>query len=423
MAAPSDAPGVRLAYLTSQYPATSHTFILREVRALRQCGLDLATFSVRPPSDAELEDPLLASEARTTWTILAQPMWRLILANLRGLTASPASYVRTFACALGHRPAGLKGLALSLAHFVEAIALAAELQARGITRLHNHFANSGATVGFLAAQYLEMPWSFTLHGISETDYPSGITLGRKVTAADNIICASYFIRAQAMRVSDPADWQKMQVVSCGLPMAKLPPPVLDDGSNADIVCVARLSSEKGLPGLLEAFASVARTHPGCTLTLVGDGPERAALEHQAHLLGLERKIRFAGRQSEAATLALIAEADMLVVASFMEGLPIVLIEAMAAGTPVIASHIAGIPELVEDGKTGLLFAPSDWLSLASAMARLLDDRTLHASLAKEARKVVRAGFEIENSAALLTRIFGRHVPLSDRNFDASPPRP
>lgn len=422
MAAPSDAPDVRLAYLTSQYPATSHTFILREVRALRERGLELATFSVRPPSAAELQDPLLASEARTTWTILAQPASRLILAHLAGLISGPAAYARTFACALGHRPAGLKGLTLSIAHFAEAIALASELRSRGINHLHNHFANSGATVGFLAAQYLGIPWSFTMHGVSETDFPSGITLGRKVAAADAVICASYFIRAQAMRVSDPADWPKMQVVRCGLPVAKAAASPRRENSQPVILCVARLSSEKGLPGLLEAFASVVKTHPDCTLTLVGDGPERVALERQARLLGLGNKIHLAGRQSEDATLALIAKSDMLVVASFMEGLPIVLMEAMAAGTPVIASHIAGIPELVEHGKTGLLFAPSDWPALTSAMICLLDDLELRAALAENALKAVRAAFDVERSAAQLVQIFDRRsLPGSELRV-GSPPR-
>ena len=404
---------VRLAYLTSQYPATSHTFILREVRALRARGVEVATFSVRGPSRDELQDPLIAAEASTTWTILAQPIARLILAMVLGFFARPTRYVRTLALALGHRPAGIKGLALAIAHFIEAISLALELRRRGIGHLHNHFANSGATIGLLAAHYLDIPWSFTMHGISETDYPSGITLGRKVAAARFVICASYFIRAQAMRVSAPADWAKMHVVRCGIPLGDLPPKRPGRRSKPVIISVARLSSEKGLPGLLEAFGAVRKSHPGCSLILVGDGPEREALRQQARSLQLDDGVQFVGRKSEQATLDLIAESDLMVVASFMEGLPIVLLEAMAIGTPVIASHVAGIPELVVDGRSGLLFPPSDWDSLATAITRLLDDQELRSELADEARAVVRNEFDIERSASRLALLFG-HVPATGK---------
>ena len=133
---------IRLAYLTSQYPATSHTFIRREVEALRELGLRLDTFSIRFPAQSELSDPAIAADAASTFTVLKQPLGSFLAAHLAALFTQPVAYVRTFARALGHRPPGLRGFGLALAHFGEAILLSRELRRRGITRLHNHFANT-----------------------------------------------------------------------------------------------------------------------------------------------------------------------------------------------------------------------------------------------------------------------------------------
>src|SRR5690349_14601312 len=137
----------RIAYLTSQYPATSHTFISREVTAVRALGVPLDTFSIRPAGSAEMQDKGIAAESRNTFTVLEQPATAIVGAHLAALFTAPVGYFRTIGLALGHRPPGLRGFGLSLAYFVEAIVLARELKRRGILRLHNHFANSAATVG------------------------------------------------------------------------------------------------------------------------------------------------------------------------------------------------------------------------------------------------------------------------------------
>jgi glycosyltransferase involved in cell wall biosynthesis len=398
------APGeVRLAYLTSQYPATSHTFISREVAAVRKLGVSLDTFSIRPPSPAELQDEGIAAEARNTFTVLKQPATTILRAHLATAVSNPGGYLRTLGLAFSHRPPGLRGFGLSLAHFAEAVALARELRRRQITRLHNHFANSAATVGYLASRLLKMPWSFTMHGISETDYPAGLLLGRKIAAADFVACVSYFGRAQAMRVVTPDCWSKLHVVRCGLPLSELPEPARR-GSAKTLITVGRLSPEKGQAGLLEAFAAICRDRDSLELVLVGDGPEADRLRTLAAHLGISERVRFAGRLSEADTLGEIAKANVLVLPSFMEGLPIVLMEAMAYGTAVIASRVAGIPELVEDGQNGLLFTPSNWDELASCIRRLVDDDALRQTLAGCGQRKVAAEFDIEHSAKRLREL-------------------
>jgi glycosyltransferase involved in cell wall biosynthesis len=394
---------IRLAYLTSQYPATSHTFISREVAALRKLGLAVDTFSIRPPAASEMQDEALRREASTTFTVLGRPLTDLLLAQFAALLTWPVGYFRTLARALSHRPPGLRGFARSFIYSAEAAVLARELKRRKITRLHNHFANAGAIVGYLAAGLPRLPWSFTMHGISEFDYPAGLLLAEKIKAADFVVCVSSFGRAQAMRLVPPEQWNKLHVIRCGLPMDALP-----DHSPAPsgrIISVGRLSPEKGQAGLLEAFAAVSQSFPELQLILVGDGPEGERLQALAKRLHIADRVRFAGRCSERDTLIQIAQADILILSSFMEGLPIVLMEAMAVGTAVIASRVAGIPELVEDGKTGLLFTPSNWDELADCIRRLVGDDQLRSRLTKRGRAAVAAEFDIEQSAIKLRDLF------------------
>lgn len=405
----------RIAYLTSKYPATSHTFILREVQALRAAGVGVDTFTVRPAGDDELTDSAIAAEAASTFVILGQGLASFAAAHLRLLVGSTARYARGLVHALRHRPPGLRALGLALAHFAEAGVLADELRRRRITHLHNHFANSAATVGYLAAGMIDLPWSFTIHGISETDYPAGVTLPGKIRAARFIACASWFGRAQAMRVVAPEHWSKIHVVRCGLQLDRLPRPE-PVRSGRLILCVARLSAEKGLAGLLDVFAAIRARIGDARLELIGTGPEENALRAQAVSLGLGEAVSFAGRHSEADTLAAIASADILVVASLMEGLPIVLMEAMALGTAVVAPRLAGIPELVDDGRTGLLFKPSDWRELEVQIDRLLSDDGLRGRLVGEAHQTIVKEYDVTGSARTLTSLFAN---AASRDITAS----
>ncbi len=396
--------GPRIAYLTSQYPATSHTFILREVAAVRATGVRVDTFTVRPPGADELTDPAIAAEASTTFGILGQGLPAIAVAHLRMFGGRPGPYMRGLMMALRHRPPGLRALLLSLAHFVEAVVLADELQRRNIGHLHNHFANSAATVGYLAAGMIDLPWSFMIHGISETDYPAGVTLPDKVRAARFVACASWFGRAQAMRVVEPEHWSKIIVIRCGVPVAKLTARKAER-SGRRILCVGRLSPEKGQAGLLDVFAALHARLGDARLDLIGSGPDEGALRAHAANLGLGDAVSFHGRRSETETLAAIAEADILVVASFMEGLPIVLMEAMALGTAVIAPRLAGIPELVQDERTGLLFTPSNWRELVDAIERLLTDEKLRERLAAQARHKIAREYDTAQSARMLKDLF------------------
>lgn len=396
----------KIAYLTSRYPGISHTFISREVAALRDRGLSIETFSVRKAYPNELVDDDLREQERTTFTLFAQSPLAFLWATIAEAARNPVAWARTLGRALRHRVPGMRGIGMSFVYFAEAMLLARELRRRKVARLHNHFANTGATVGYLAAGLLEIPWSFTVHGISETDYPAGLLLARNIEAADFVACVSYFGRAQAMRLVSPDQWSKLNIVRCGLRLGDLPAHATSNGS-VEMICVGRLSPEKGQTGLLEAFASLCRSHDDLHLTFVGDGPSGEQLRRHAQTLGIDDRVTFAGLLGEADTLARIAKADILVLPSFMEGLPIVLMEAMAMGTATVASRVAGIPELVEDGSSGLLFTPSNWEELADRLARLIDDEALRRTLVANGRTAVTREFDIARSAERLEGLFNR----------------
>jgi colanic acid/amylovoran biosynthesis glycosyltransferase len=401
---------MRIAYLVSLYPAPSHTFIRREINALRARGVELKTFSVRMPTPAERASDDDRAAFESTFYLLPMPPARLLRAHVESALRKPVAYARTFRLALEHRVPGVKALGLAVAHFAEAMVLAREFERQRITHVHNHFANSGANVGLLATRYLGLPWSLTLHGISETDYPAGLLLGAKLQAASFAACVSHFGRAQALRTIDPVHWDKLMIVRCALDLQSLPlRAARPEGAPVRAVCVGRLSAEKGHVGLLQAFAkSRARGLTHSELVLVGDGPERERIERCIATLGLGDCVHMRGRLPEAETLAEVAQSDLLVLASFMEGLPVVLMEAMALGLPVIAPRVAGVPELVEEHVHGLLFAPAAWDELADRLHQLLSDAALRQRLGGAGRAKVESEFEITRAIEPLLARFAPH---------------
>lgn len=394
-----------IAYLVSEYPAPSHTFIRREIAALRAAGLSILPFSIRPSSPGG--GPLDVAARAETQAILGRGALTYLGAAVAMLLSHPGRLFDTLALALRHRPPGARAVLWAVFHFVEALTLARMVRHAGATRLHIHFANSGATVGMLAATLLRIPFSMTLHGISETDYPAGLLLGRKVARADFVACASWFMRAQAMRHSDPADWRKLHVVRVGLDRAAMPRvcSAPNEASAIRFVCVGRLSPEKGQRGLLEALRDIHERGIIAQLEFVGDGPERAALEAAVQAKGVAGLVTFAGALPEDETLARVARADAFVLPSFMEGLPMVLIEAMALGKPVIASAVAGIPELIEHRRNGLLVRASDWRELAEAMAEIVRDPALREQLGAAGLRTVEHEFAIERAVGPLIELF------------------
>lgn len=395
----------RLAYLTALYPAASHTFILREVTALRALGFEVETCSIRRPPGAHLIGPQeREAEASTFYTIeTGKNPAEMLRAILAGLT-HPRRLARALGLAVRTSVPGLKGTLKQIAYVAEALILARHLRKRGVAHMHNHFAGPSATVCMLTSALSGIPYSYTLHGPTDFYEPEKWHLRTKTAHAQFVTCISHFARGQGMFFSDPEAWKKLHIVHCGVrpQIYDLPAPPRTD-ERIRLLFVGRLAAVKGLRVLLEAFAMAHRTHPNLHLTLIGDGDDRAHLEQAAAPLG--DAVTFAGYQSQDGVAAALAATDIFVLPSFAEGLPVVLMEALAAARPVICTQVAGVGDLVEEGVNGFLVQASDTHALAERIVRLADDPELRTAMGVQGRAKVQSDFNIDIEAARIGALF------------------
>ncbi len=394
-----------IAYLTGEYPRVSHTFIQREAEALRGHGLEVTTCSVRRIDPENLTGPEeRAAEASTFYLLAAarNPL-RLVRDHVAALIRTPGRYFRTFGLAWRTRPPGLKAALYQLFYFAEAVVLAAELRRRGVEHLHNHFANSSCTVAMLTSGISGIPYSFTMHGPAVFFEAEKWRLDEKIARAAFVSCISHFCRSQGMIWAAPRHWERMRIVHCGVEPARYGRDP-DRAADRRLVFVGRLAAVKGVPVLLEALARLRGTDGEVTLTLVGDGPERGWIEERIQALGLEGAVTITGYLSQAEVAGELAKADVFVLASFAEGVPVVLMEAMATGLPVVTTRIAGIPELVEDGVSGFVVPPGDAATLASRLATLIDDPERAAAMGAAGRAKVVAEYDSARESVWLGEI-------------------
>jgi len=399
---------MKIAYITSLYPAVSHTFILNEILALRRLGVEIGTFSI---NRAELKDTLgsiAESERLTTRSLLPLPVADLSRAMLWGLSHRPGMTARMLLQNVA-KGGGLKSKLKWLAYTLEGILLAHWLVLGHFDHLHCHFGNSGSNTAQIAARLAAIPFSITCHG-SELNDPYGFRLPEKVREAAFTVCVSKFGRARLMHVCSRQDWPKLHVVRCG--QARSEP---DDFSSAsvgapEILCVGRLSAEKGHYVLLDAFEQLQNRNIEASLTIVGDGPMRDELESRSRQLPFPGSIRFTGSLEPSKVAEYFSRSFFVVLASFSEGVPVVLIEAFAHGRPVVATRVGGVPELVEDGASGYVVSPGDATELADAMAKMLSDPARAGRMGKIGAKRVQEAFSDLTSAQQLRDLFQQAHP-------------
>ncbi|WP_071675450.1 glycosyltransferase family 4 protein [Nioella nitratireducens] len=405
---------MKIAYLTGEYPRATDTFIQREIAALRGLGFDVLPCSIRRTGAEHLVGDEQRQEAARTYHVLPatiRPL-RLIRAKLRAM-AHPGRFFAALALAWRTAPRGIRGRLYNLIYFAEAMVLADHLRAEGVTHLHNHIAKSSCTVAMLASCLTGIPYSFTLHGPDIFFAPEHWRLDEKIARARFVACISDFCRSQGMLWSDAAHWAKLKIVHCGVEPSRYAAGARD---GTKLLFVGRLASVKGVPVLLEALASARETMPEVSLTLVGDGPDRAALEAEVQTRGLRDAARFVGYQSQAEVAGLLASHDVLVLPSFAEGVPVVLMEAMAARMPVIATQVGGVGELVRHGATGLLVSPGDAGHLCGAIVELMGNAERREAMGTAGRATVEAAFNAPTEAARLARLFraGATMPPEKR---------
>jgi glycosyltransferase involved in cell wall biosynthesis len=358
------APSMRIAYFINQYPKVSHTFIRREIQALEAMGLRVERFALRSPAE-ELVDPRDLEELDRTRLLLDAPVRAFLRALLAALPRWPAAWRLMASLAWRNRvPVTKLGIA-----FAEACLLKDWLRHREVDHVHVHFGTNSALV-MLLCQTLGGPgYSMTVHGPEEFDAPHALALQEKAARARFVVAISSFGRSQLMRWLDPADWGKVHVVHCGLDSAywdraKVPIPA---GPTAQLVCVGRLSPEKGQILLLQALRRALDQGADLRVVLAGDGPMRAQLEAEIRALDLTAHVRITGWIGNADVQDLLLASRALVSASFAEGLPVVMMEALALRRPVLGTCVAGIPELVEPGRSGWLVPAGDVEALAQAL--------------------------------------------------------
>ena len=400
------------AYLVSRYPSVTHTFVANEVRGLRASGIRVETATVRRVPPGEALSALGREEYARTWALLPAPPVRLITSHAAAFARAPRAYLATLAVALRLAHAGGRARLWQLFYFGEAIMLWRWMRGHGLHHVHVHHGNVSADVAMLACRYanragatLRWSWSMTLHGPPEFLDVEAHKLAAKVADADAVVCISDFARSQVASLADPAALGKLHTVRCGVDLAAFTPSENPGRSgSAEILCVAAMSRRKGHAVLLEALAAVVREVPAARLTLAGDGSERPFLEARAAELGVSDAVRFLGAVEHDRMARLYDEADVFCLPSYAEGVPVVLMEAMAMKVPVVATAIMGVPELVEDGKSGLLVPPARPDELASALVRLLRDPALRERMGEEARGRVSADYDAHASAAKLQQV-------------------
>ncbi|MEO0409449.1 MAG: glycosyltransferase, partial [Cyanobacteria bacterium P01_A01_bin.135] len=381
-----------------------HSFIRREILSLEDHGLTVLRFSVRSCS-GELVDAVDKQELEKTRVLLEQPVWVLLL-NLLLMLQHPAAFFQALKLAISLGQQGDRGLAYHLVYFAEACTLARWLLQGQVTHLHAHFGTNSATVALLASTLSGCPYSFTVHGPEEFDRVGGIGLTTKIERAKFVVAISSFGRSQLYRWCGFDQWSKVKIVRCGVDQSYLSMPDYPLPAEPRLVCVGRLSEQKGHLMLIEAAGLLAKEEIPFDLVLVGDGPLRSPIEQRIRELNLAEQITITGWASSDQVQDYIIQSKVSVLPSFAEGLPVVIMESLALGRPVISTYVAGIPELVEPGRSGWLVPPGAVEALADALKASLTtpDESLEA-MGADGKQRIRRYHNASREALTLKALF------------------
>jgi glycosyltransferase involved in cell wall biosynthesis len=359
---------LKIAYFINDYPRVSHSFIRREIQALERCGIEVERIALRG-WDGALPDPDDRRERERTRYILRQGIAGLILPTLRTLLRSPLRFFAALRLALRMADDSERAFPYHLVYLAEACRLLRWLQACSACRIHAHFGTNSAEVVMLTRALGGPPYSFTVHGPAEFLRP--MKLDVKIHRCSFVVAISEFGRSQLYLRSRHEDWPRVKVIHCGLDEAFYDVAPVPIPTAPRLVCVGRLSAAKGQLLLVEAVALLAAGGLECELVLAGDGPLRPELEALIARHDLARRVRITGWIGSADVRQHILASRALVLPSFAEGLPVVIMEAMALRRPVLATYIAGIPELVRPQEDGWLFPAGSVDELARAMRECL----------------------------------------------------
>jgi len=398
---------MRVAYLINQYPKVSHTFIRREILALERQGVEVIRFALRGWDGDIVDARDRAEQTKTRYTLQAGLL--ALLSSLPGqILRRPRRFWQALLAALAMSKGAARAWPYHLIYLAHACRLRGWLEAAPVSHLHAHFGTNSAEIAHLLRLLGGPEFSFTVHGSEIADDAKQNAFEHKVGGAKFVVAISAFTRSQLMRHVSPGLWPKINIVHCGLPDSAYGGNDAPLPKNPVFLCIGRLSGEKGHLVLLDGFAQVLKTHPDAQLVIAGDGDLRGLVEARINALGIGPAVRITGWITSDQVRAEIQACHALVQPSFMEGLPVVIMEAMAQRRVVISTYVGGIPELVCPGQTGWLVPAGDSDELARAMGESmkLPTRELQRFGANASARV-KARHDIDTEAGKLVALFGQ----------------
>ena len=406
--------GTSLAYLVSQYPAVRHTFILREVLQLCQSGLPIQTASIRDPElTTDGGSAAETREAERTFYVKSRPVWKILSDHASCGLRRPVGYLSGLLLAVRMGGLDLRAVLYQLFYFAEAVVVGEWLCRYRLNHLHIHFANSAAIVAMLIQRIYRIPYSITVHGSDEFYDVRFYHLREVIEHSSFICCISRFCRSQVMKETATEHWEKLEIAPLGVdPWVFLP--CRAEEHPFTIACTGGLVIGKGQMTLLAAVAELLRRGRCVRLDLMGDGPARGTLEQEAHRLNIAANVTFHGLVAQEQVREILARANLFVLPSFAEGVPVSLMEAMSMEIACISTYVGGIPELIRSGEDGILIPPGDVRLLVTAIESLIDNPTLRARLAKAGRCKIIEDYNLQTSTEKLVSIFERRLGSKSR---------
>ena len=401
----------KLGYIVSTWPRLSQTFVLTEVLALERRGVPLRIFSIKEPGNEPIHGDLQQVKAKATYLSLANNRMRVVRGNFATALRHPLRYLGTLLRALLLNPRWS-----FLQSFLQAGYVADLLSSEAITHLHAHFATAPASVAMFTHHLTGIPYTFTAHAKDIYYDTKPKLLQAKARHARAVVTISEYNRGHLSRLLHTFESQKVHCVYNGMDLR-----IYSNGSNGNsgveklsvpsIVTVARLIEKKGIGDLIRACHILRERGRSFRLEVIGKGPLRAALKTQVHLLDLQDTVRFRGALAQEAVREAYRQAAIFALPCVIsedgdrDGIPTVLLEAMACGLPVVSTGVSGIPELVESGRDGILVDPRNPEMLADALERLLSDEDLRKRLGVAASAKVTSKFSVERSVTELLGLF------------------
>ena len=398
----------QIAYLCSQYPAVSHTFINREIEQVEAAGVKVHPFSMRPGKVLDGGTDFEKSQLKDTWCIHQQSIFTKIMSPLLQFLGSPVGYLRGMFYAIALQKGHPRDSLWAIFHFLEAAMMVREMKKRGLNHVHVHFAGSEAAIALYAHKAFGIHYSFTLHGPDVFFKVESGHLAEKLKHAAFVVCISHFARGQALRLAGIQAWDKLPIVRCGVDPNRYAPVRRTESFEQrpfNIVCTGRLTPTKGQALLILSCAQLAKEGLNFQCTLIGGGDDYDTLQQMVKDHNLQDKVTLTGSLPQDGVLERLQKADLFVLPTFAEGVPVVLMEAMSMEIPCISTRVAGIAELIENNENGWLIHSGNPDALTQQLRTLINNPGPLDEAGKQARETVIQRYNIATNGRRIADIY------------------